>query len=103
MTAVVFRFMFVTIVPMCACRISVRRPDTDVTSSSEYNFRSFAGTVWKTKVEVALADLKQYTGKHDLNLLIPMRSEERRVGKKPTPDLQQKISRHPIGNRMRIE
>src|SRR5207247_7792162 len=37
-----------------------------------FRSKSFAGTVWKTKVEVALADLEQYTRKHDLNLLIPM-------------------------------
>src|SRR5260370_38715831 len=40
-------------------------PDTDVTSSPEYNFASFAGTVWKAKVKVGLQDLKGYTGSLD--------------------------------------
>jgi len=47
--------------------------DADVTQSPEYNFSSFAGTRWKTKVKVALADIKRYTGEHQLNLLAPRR------------------------------
>lgn len=46
-------------------------PDTDVTSSPKYNFSSFSGTVWKTKVKTALADVKEYTGAHHLYLLAP--------------------------------
>ncbi len=46
-------------------------PDTDITSSPEYNFLSFAGTVWKTKVKTALADGTEYTGAHHLYLLAP--------------------------------
>ena len=47
-------------------------PDTDVTSSPHYNFSSFSGTVWKTKVKTAVADLTRYTGAHDITLLAPI-------------------------------
>src|SRR2546429_538291 len=47
------------------------RPDTDVTSSPEYNFKAFAGTVWKTKVKVALTDIKRYNGRHEKTLVPP--------------------------------
>src|SRR5260370_9583296 len=33
------------------------RPVEDLSSSSKYNFDAFSGTVWKTKVKVAVADL----------------------------------------------
>ena len=44
--------------------------DTDVTSSPKANFSRFAGTVWKTKVKVALVDCEQYTGRH-ANTIVP--------------------------------
>src|SRR5437879_3531773 len=49
------------------------RPSTDknVTSSPEYNFSSFVGTIWKTKTKTAVADLKRYTGAHETKLLAP--------------------------------
>jgi hypothetical protein len=48
------------------------QPFKDVTLSPEYNFSSFTGTVWKTKVKVAVADLKLYTGAYETILLPPM-------------------------------
>src|SRR5712664_4145070 len=78
-----------------------QRPDTDVTSSPQYNFKSFAGTVWKTKVKVALADLKQYTGKHDLNLLVPKHFDPTHPGYTPAHHMQI-IAELPIGTRLRI-
>jgi hypothetical protein len=57
---------------IAVCMAGCRQPsDTDVSSSSRYNFSSFSNTVWKTKVKVALADLKQYTGRHALTLVAP--------------------------------
>jgi hypothetical protein len=47
--------------------------DEDVTKSPKYNFGSFAGTTWKTKVSVALADIERYTGEHQINLMSPRR------------------------------
>src|SRR5580698_1776810 len=48
-------------------------PDTDVSSLPEYNFVSFTGTVWKTKVRTAVANEKRYTGAPDVSLLVPKR------------------------------
>ncbi len=79
-----------------------QRADTDVTSYPKYNFSSFAGTVWKTKVKVALADLKQYTGKHDLNLLIPMHFDPTHPDFTPAHDMQI-IELLPPGTRLRID
>jgi hypothetical protein len=45
-----------------------RRPPKDVTRVPHYNFSSFAGTVWKTKVKVALTDVTEYNGEHHLTL-----------------------------------
>lgn len=80
----------------------LQRPDTDVTSSPKYNFSSFAGTVWKTKVEVALADLKQYTGRHDLNLLVPIHFDPAHPNYMPAHDMQI-IAVLPPGTRVRIK
>ncbi|MDB6015986.1 MAG: hypothetical protein JWR19_475 [Pedosphaera sp.] len=80
----------------------VFRPDTDVTSSPEYNFSSFAGTVWKTKTRMALADLKQYTGKHDLRLLVPKYFDPTHPDYTPAHDMQI-ITVLPVGTRLRIE
>ncbi|MEP6663892.1 MAG: hypothetical protein ABJC04_09540 [Verrucomicrobiota bacterium] len=77
-------------------------PDTDVSSDIKYNFSSFVGTVWKTKVNVALADLKQYTGQHDLNLLIPKHYDPTHPEYTPATDMQI-IAVLPIGTRVRID
>src|SRR5689334_18054547 len=77
------------------------RPDTDVTSSPEYNFKSFAGTVWKTKVNVALVNEKRYNGKHDLNLLVPMHFDPTHPDYTPAHDIEI-ISVLPVGTRVRI-
>jgi hypothetical protein len=79
-----------------------QRPDTDVTSSPQYNFKPFAGTVWKTKVKVALADLEQYTGKHDLNLLVPMHFDPTHSEYTSVHSMQV-IAVLPPGTRLRIE
>ena len=41
------------------------QPFKDVTLSPEYNFSSFTGTVWKTKVKVAIVEVKLYTGAYE--------------------------------------
>jgi hypothetical protein len=80
-----------------------QRPDTDVTSSPEYNFRSFAGTVWKTKVKVALADLKAYTGEHHITLLTPENFDPAHPRYRPPPYMEKVIAVLPIGTHLRIE
>jgi hypothetical protein len=76
-------------------------PDTDVTSLPKYNFSSFAGTVWKTKVKVGFADLKQYTGKHDHNLLVPKHYDSTHPEYTPAHDMEI-IAVLPAGTRIRI-
>src|SRR5262245_8613751 len=65
-----------------------QRPDTDVTSSSEYNFKSFSGSVWKTKVKVALADVKRYNGSHEPTLLAPENFDPTHPEYFPPPDME---------------
>jgi hypothetical protein len=96
----IFRMSILAMIPIFLN--GCRRPDTDVTSSPEYNFKAFAGTVWKTKVKVALADLKQYTGKHDLNLLVPKHFDPTHPEYTPAHHMQI-IAELPIGTRLRIE
>jgi hypothetical protein len=78
------------------------RPDSDVTSSPEYSFSEFAGTVWQTKLKVALADLKQYTGRRALHLLVPKHFDATHPEYTPARDMQI-IAVHPPGTRLRIE
>ncbi len=80
-----------------------RRPDTDVTSSPEYNFKSFSGTVWKTKVKVALGDIKAYTGEHHITLLTPRAFDPTHPEYTPPPCLEKMIAVLPVGTRVRIE
>jgi len=102
MKTVIFGFMIMAMITILSCGPPMRRPDTDVTSSPEYNFKSFAGTVWKTKVEVALADLEQYTRKHDLNLLVPKHFDPTHPEYTPAHDMHI-ISVLPVGTRLKIE
>ena len=62
------------------------RPDIDVTSSPEYNFSSFSGTVWKTKVKTALAEGKRYTGAPEIRLLAPHRFDPTEPRYIPNPE-----------------
>src|SRR6266496_4736163 len=80
-----------------------QRPDTDVTSSPQYNFKSFAGTVWKTKVKVALADVKRYNGWNESTLLPPDCFDQNHPEYMPPPDMQRVIEVLPVGTRLRIE
>jgi hypothetical protein len=76
-------------------------PDMDVSSDPRYNFSSFAETVWDTKVKVAVADAKHYTGEHAINLLVPMHFD-------PTlPEFTPGVETHvlavlPVGTRLRV-
>src|SRR5207302_1680967 len=62
--------------------------------SPKYHFSQFSGTVWKTKVEVELREVKMYTGRH-VNTLYPTTIEfgsDTRF-----------IALLPVGTRLRIE
>jgi hypothetical protein len=78
------------------------RPDTDATTSPEYNFKAFAGTVWKTKVKVALGDIKRYNNEHAITLFPPDCFDPTHPEYRPVHDMQV-ISVLPVGTRLRIE
>ncbi len=75
--------------------------DSDVTSSPKYNFSSFAGTVWKTKVKVALANTG-WRGMHDPSLLAPKFFDPTHPEYTPSRS-DEIITVLPIGTRVRIE
>ena len=79
------------------------RPDTDVTSSAEYNFSSFAGTVWKTKVKVAVADLKGTEPTPKTYLLEPKAFDPNHPEYTPPPAGMNIIKELPPGTHLRIE
>jgi hypothetical protein len=77
-------------------------PDKDVTTSPEYNFLSFSGTVWKTKGKTAVTDLKRYTGAHDISLLIPKYFDSSNPDYTSVHDMKM-IVVLPPGSRIQIE
>ena len=75
---------------------------TDVTSSSEYHFSAFAGTVWKTKVELVLTEEKEYTGAHHLYLAVRRDMMPTNYRDMPMYD-SPVVGRVPKGARIRID
>src|SRR5262245_26289667 len=76
-------------------------PDKDVTASPGYNFSSFTNTVWKTKTQTAIADLKRYTGAEEIKLLAPERFDSTHPRYNPITDMKI-IAVLPPGTRLRI-
>ena len=81
--------------------VGCRPADTDVSSSPRYNFSSFTNTAWKTKVKTALADVKEYTGRHALTVFGPRAFDKSRPDYYP-PDNTRMIAELPAGTRLRI-
>lgn len=77
-------------------------PDTDATTMPYYNFSQFSGTVWKTKVKTAVADLKRYTGAQDVTLLTPFSFDAADPKYNPPPTMKS-FRVLPVGTRLRIE
>jgi hypothetical protein len=75
--------------------------DKDVSSAPEYNFSSFANTVWKTKVKVAIASTKRYTGAPEVSLLAPERFDPTHPRYSPGSDMRI-VAVLPPGSRLRI-
>jgi hypothetical protein len=75
--------------------------DSDVTSSPRYNFSSFSGTEWKTKVGVAVAKIKQ-GGPGQIYLIPPDSFDTNDAHYRPIAGCTV-ISVLPIGSRIRIE
>ena len=60
----------VSILAVAALALGGCKPgEKNVTYSPRYHFASFAGTTWRAKVRLALADIKEYTGAWHLYLL----------------------------------
>jgi hypothetical protein len=78
------------------------RPDSDVTISPYYNFSSFAGTVYKTKVKVAITDAIRYNGAHDTTLFPPNSFDPTDPNYRPVRDARVIIVL-PIGTCLRID
>jgi hypothetical protein len=76
-------------------------PDKDISASPALNFSSFAGTVWKTKTKVAIADLKRYTGVRQASLLPPDSFDPADPKYGQIPDMKM-IAVLPPGTRLRI-
>ena len=79
------------------------RPVKDLSSSPEYNFDSFSGTVWKTKVKVAVADLKDTGPEPKTYLLEPKAFDPKHPEYNPPPRGMEIIEVLPVGTRLRIE
>lgn len=77
------------------------QPYKDVSLLPHYNFSTFAGTVWKTKVKLALADVKRYTGAYDPVLLHPIHFDTTNPKYVSGPE-KHIIADLPIGSRLKI-
>ena len=78
-------------------------PDTDVTASPEYNFASFAGTVWKTKIKLAVADLEEYTHTIHPYLLTPVSFDTTDPNYTHLPNMRGVAVPLPAGTRVKIK
>jgi hypothetical protein len=76
-------------------------PAKDVTASPEYNFSSFAGSVWKTKTKTAIAGIKGYSGGPKFFLLTPAGFDPTDTNYIRAPDVKS-IAVLPPGTRLRI-
>jgi len=79
------------------------RPVEDVSSSPKYNFSEFAGTTWKTKVKVAVADLKGSSPEPKIYLLPPEGFDPTHPKYSPPPSGMKIIEVLPVGTRLRLD
>jgi hypothetical protein len=97
-------FVIVTLGMTCCFSSGCGRPVEDFSSSPQYNFDAFSGTVWKTKVKVAVADLN---GTHPTPLknylLEPKAFDPNHPKYTPPPGGMRIIEVLPVGTRLRIE
>ena len=77
-------------------------PDTDVTASPVYNFSSFAGIQFRTKVKVAITALIRYNGEHAITLFPPDSFDPADPNYRAVHDMQV-ISVLPAGTLLRID
>jgi hypothetical protein len=95
-------FRIITLVMIASLLMGCGRPATDVTSSPEYNFVPFAGSVWRTKVKTALADIKPGSISTRLHLIAPEHFDPAHPKYRPIAQ-SQIIAELPPGTRLRID
>ena len=78
------------------------QPNEDVTGNPHYNFSSFSGTLYKTKVKIALAEVTRYTNERVVNLLPPDAFDSNRSDYRPVHNMHM-ISVLPVGTHLRME
>ncbi|MBL8824402.1 MAG: hypothetical protein JNJ77_17580 [Planctomycetia bacterium] len=76
--------------------------ETDISNASEYNFRQFSGTSWKTKVKTAVAEMKDYKGNSRLCLLPPVFYDKTHPTYTSQTRIERIIEEMPIGTRLKI-
>ncbi|MBL8822627.1 MAG: hypothetical protein JNJ77_08580 [Planctomycetia bacterium] len=79
------------------------KPDMDVTADPQYNFQPLVGTVWKTKIKMALANIAEEQWKNELTLLEPQAFDRAHRKYTPPPYMKKIDAELPIGTRLRIE
>jgi hypothetical protein len=77
-------------------------PDTDVSSTSAYNFSSFARTSWNTKVKVGIVELEDHRGRRVTCLESPQHFDSTHPKYTP-PQGMHVITVLPVGTRLRID
>lgn len=86
-----------------ALRNYKRAPDSDISADPDYNFSSFAGTVWRTKDRVALASVKLYTGAQVTYVVPPRAFDASRTDFRAPDGNVQIMSVLPAGARLRVD
>ncbi len=76
-------------------------PDTDVSGNPSYRFKPFYGTIWTTRVETAVADMRRYTGAPETALFVPERFDSKHPRYTPVRNMKL-ITVLPMGSRIRI-
>lgn len=79
------------------------KPDMDVTTDPQYNFQPLAGTVWKTKIKMAIANIARHQWKNEITLLEPQAFDPTHPKYTPPPYMEKIDAELPIGARLRIE
>jgi hypothetical protein len=96
-------FGIVALAMICCFLSGCGRRVEDVTSSPKYNFSKFAGTVWKTKVKAAVADLKGAGPEPKTYLLAPKAFDPNHPEYIPPSGGMEIIEVLPVGTRLRLE
>ncbi len=88
----------------CSCnkKRDSRNMYTDVSLAQDYNFKSFSGNKYRTKVEVAIAKIKTHSGE-TIEVIIPQDAyDDKHPEYNPPPFLEKVVAKLPIGFTIRI-